>query len=307
MLLTSLAIVAPIFALIAIGFVTVRTGLISPAASEGLSEFVFVLAIPALLFRTVATADLPNLNPAPYWLAYFIPLALCWIVASQFARMAGRDRIERAVIGFTAAQSNTVLIGIPLILGVFGQAGKVPIVLLIAVHLPITMTIVTVLVERGSGASAGLKLIRSLVTHPILLGIIGGLIWRQLGLQIPPIPLRILTLLGDTAAPCALVATGMGLVRVSLSGSRAIIALAAGLKLVVHPVLVFLLAKFVFNLPPVWVGTATLFAACPTGINAFLVAERYRKAEAVASGSIALSTLLAAVTTTIAVMLVTGR
>lgn len=307
MLANSFGIVAPIFALIAIGYVTVRTGLIGGSAGEGLSAFVFVLAIPALLFRTVATADLPNLNPAPYWLAYFIPLALVWLAGSTFARLAGRDRAERAVIGFTAAQSNTVLIGIPLILGVFGEAGRVPIVLLLAVHLPVTMTLVTVLIERGAGAAATVKLIRSLVTHPILIGIFAGLAWRLTGQKLPEIPLSIVTFLSQSAAPCALVATGMGLVRVSFTGSRLLIVGVGALKLILHPLLVFLLAKHVFVLPPVWIGAATLFAACPSGINAFLVAERYRKAEAIASGTIALTTLIAVVTTTFVVTMVAGR
>ena len=305
MLLTSFAIVAPIFALIAIGFSSVKLGILSKAASDGLSEYVFVLAIPALLFRTVATADIPQVNPSGYWLAYFIPLAICWILASLAARAMGRDRSERAVIGFTAAQSNTVLIGIPLILGVFGDGGKVPIVLLIAIHLPITMTIVTIMIEGGSGARAGLRLVKSLVTHPILIGIGLGVAWRFSGLSIPAIPLSILGFLGQTAAPCALVATGMALTSVSFSGAKQMIATATLLKLVVHPVLVFLLATKVFGLPPVWAGVATLFAACPSGINAFLVAERYRKAEAIASGTIALSTLLAIATTTFAVAVVT--
>lgn len=307
MFATAFAIVAPIFALIAIGWLTARTGLIGPAAGEGLSAFVFVLAIPALLFRTVATADLPSLNPGPFWLAYFLPLALCWIIAGLVARSLGRDGAEAAVIGFTAAQSNTVLIGIPLILGVFGEAGRVPIVLLIAVHLPITMTIVTVLIERGGGASAGLRLVRSLLTHPILIGIAAGLAWRLTGLRLPELPLSVLNFLSQSAAPCALVATGMGLVRVSFSGSKAIILVSGMLKLLVHPLLVFLLAKHVFALPPVWIGAATLFAACPTGINAFLVAERYRRAEAIASGTIALTTLIGVLTTTLVVTLVALR
>ncbi len=306
-LATSFAVVAPIFALIAIGYITVRVGLLGQTASEGLSAFVFVLAIPALLFRTVATADLPSLNPAPFWFAYFIPLAIVWIVASFFARLAKRDRTERAVTGFTAAQSNTVMIGIPLILTVFGEAGRVPIVLLLAVHLPVTMTIVTVLIERGGGAAATLKLIRSLVTHPILIGIFAGLAWRMTGLKMPDIPLSILSYLSQTAAPCALVATGMSLVRVSFSGSRMLIIGITALKLALHPLLVFVLAKHVFALPPVWTGALTLFAACPSGINAFLVAERYRKGEAIASGAIALSTLIAVVTTTLVVTLVAGR
>lgn len=302
MLLQSLLIVAPIFALIVIGFGAVRTGIVSRGAGEGLAEFVFVMAIPALLFRTVATAELPALNPAGYWLAYFIPLAISWAIASFIARRAGRDGREQAIIGFAAAQANTVLIGIPLILGVIGDSGKVAIVLLLVVHLPITMTVVTLLVERGSGAAAGMKVLRSLVTHPILLGIGLGLVWRLTGLELPEIPRSILKFLGDSAAPCALVATGMSLSRVSLAGSRALILSVTGLKLVLHPLLVWLLAAKVFALPPVWIGVAILFAACPTGINAYLVAERYRVAEAVTSGAIALSTLFAVVTMTVAVM-----
>lgn len=303
-LLQSFAIVAPIFVLIALGYVVVRTGLVSKTAGEGLSEFVFVLAIPALLFRTVATAEIPPLNPSFYWLAYFIPLAISWFLAARVARAMGRSATEQAVIGFSAAQSNTVLIGIPLILGVFGDAGKVPIVLLLVVHLPITMTIVTLLIERGSGAKAGLKLVRSLVGHPILIGIFLGIGWRFLGQPVPGMALSVLKFLADAAAPCALVASGMALHQISLKGSRALIAILAGLKLVLHPLLVWVLAAKVFALPPVWIGCLVLFAACPTGINAYLVAERYRSGEAVASGAIALSTLGAIVTTTIAVAVV---
>jgi malonate transporter and related proteins len=60
----------------------------------------------------------------------------------------------------------------------------------------------------------------------------------------------------------------------------------------VHPALVLLLATSVFAMPPVWVGVAVLFAACPCGINAYLFAERYNTGVADASSAIALSTLL---------------
>ncbi|CAN1550572.1 COG0679 Predicted permeases [Rhabdaerophilaceae bacterium] len=305
MLLTSLAIVAPIFALIAIGFASVKTGLLSRSASEGLSEYVFVLATPALLFRTVATADLPQLNPSAYWISYFIPLAICWVIASQFARASGRDQSEQAVIGFTAGQSNTVLIGIPLVLGVFGDAGKVPIVFLLVVHLPVALSIATVLLEGGSGAKAGLRLIKALITHPVLIGIGLGMAWRMTGFAVPNLGLSVLNFLAQTAAPCALIASGMALSRVSFSGAKQMILVMTLLKLVVHPLLVFGLATQVFGLPPIWAGVATLLAACPSGVNSFLLAERYRKAEAIVSGTIALSTLLAIVTTTLAVALVT--
>ncbi|MCZ8375109.1 MAG: AEC family transporter [Beijerinckiaceae bacterium] len=302
MLLAALAIVAPIFGLVALGYGAARSRLVSGEAGNALSEYVFVLAIPALLFRTVASADFPALNPLPYWISYFGALAICWTIAGLLARRDGRDAREAAVIGFSAAQSNTVLVGIPLILGTIGEAGTLPVILLLAVHLPVTMTAVTLLIARGeSGPGAWKGLLRSLVTHPILIAIGGGLLWRYLGIPIPDLMRTLLKYLADSAAPCALAAMGMSMTRVSLAGNRRMIGLIAAIKLLLHPLLVYVLTVHIMRLPPPFAGAAILFAACPTGINAFLVAERYRVGASLASGAITLSTLLAIVTMTLAV------
>jgi malonate transporter len=302
LLLAALAIVAPIFGLVALGYGAARARLVSSEAGNALSEYVFVLAIPALLFRIVATADVPALNPFPFWIAYFGALTICWALAGFLARRDGRDPREAAVIGFSAAQSNTVLVGIPMILGTIGEAGAIATILLLAVHLPLTMTAVTLLIARGeSGAGAWKGLLRSLVTHPILVAIGAGLLWRQLGVPTPDLMRTLLKYLADSAAPCALVAMGMSMTRVSLAGNRRMIGLIAAIKLVLHPLLVYVLTVHVLSLPPPIAAAAILFAACPSGINAFLVAERYRVGASIASGAITLSTLLAVVTMTLAV------
>lgn len=303
MIVQSFLVVAPLFILIALGFGAVRLRLMSGEASAGLSEFVFGMAIPALLFRTVATAEMPSVDPLGYWFAYFAALALVWMAAAFMARRLGRDPAEATIIGFAAGQSNTVLIGIPLILATFGEAGKVPIVLLVGVHLPLTMTIATLLIARGAERGGPSALIRSLATNPILLALAAGAAWRLTGLGIHPIALSVLTFLGHTAGPCALIALGMSLSQVSLGGSISLIALASLLKLAVQPALVYLIATSLFALPPVWLAAAVLFAACPTGVNAFLLAERHGRAEAVVSGTIAATTLLAILTLTLMVAL----
>ena len=298
----SFAVVAPLFALIAIGYGLMRFRLVSSAAGSGLSEFVFVVAIPALLFRTVATADMPKVDPTGYWVSYFAALAISWSIASFTARRMGRDARESAVIGFSAAQSNTVLIGIPLILATLGDAGKTPIVLLILIHLPITMSIVTILIARGDqGKNAVWTLLRSLFTHPILLAIAFGVMFRLSGMPMPDMGKSVMKFLGDAAAPCALVSMGMFMNGISLKGNGRLISVVSLLKLVIHPILVWYFTTKVFHLSPVWAGAAILFAASPTGINAYLVAQRYKSGETVASGAIALTTLLAIITMTIAV------
>ncbi len=55
-----LATIIPVFALIAVGFLAGRLRLVAPETTKGLADFTFTLAIPALLFRAMATAELPN-------------------------------------------------------------------------------------------------------------------------------------------------------------------------------------------------------------------------------------------------------
>ncbi len=124
---------------------------------------------------------------------------------------------EVTVLGFSAAQGNTVFIGIPLILRVFGEAGTVPMFLLIAIHLPLLMLVATILVERGErGAGRWRRMAGNLARHPILIGIIAGGLWRVAGLPMPELGAATLKLVADTAAPTALFALGMTLSRYGL-------------------------------------------------------------------------------------------
>src|SRR5690349_8765933 len=69
-------IVAPVFALIAIGYAAALSGLLSEAAHKGISEFAFTIAMPALLFRTIAVAEVPAVDPLHLWGAYFGTVAI---------------------------------------------------------------------------------------------------------------------------------------------------------------------------------------------------------------------------------------
>ncbi len=299
-----LAIVLPVFGLIAIGFAAARAGLVKDSVGDGLSDFVFTVAVPCLLFKTLATADVPEASPWTYWAVYFAAVIVVWVSAHMVVtRGFGRDKPTGTVAGFSSAQANTVLIGIPLILTTYGDAGRVPIFLLIAIHLPIMMTAATLSIELGSSQRSDMpamlkKLAISIITHPIIIGILLGVAYRMTGWGIAAIPFQILDMLGSTAIPCALFSAGMALKRYGLAGDLRITLTVSFLKLLVHPGLVFLFGAFVFQLPPVWLGAAVLFAACPSGINAYLLANRYGTGVRIASSSIALSTALAVVTVT---------
>jgi malonate transporter and related proteins len=289
-MIQSLFVVLPIFALIAIGYGVTWSGIVQQKSAQGLSDFVFVLAIPCLLFKTLAKASIPEVQPWGYWLSYFGALALVWALAMLIAaRVFKREGQALAVAGFAAAQSNTVLVGIPIIVKAYGEAGAVPLALLLAVHLPVTVTLATVLAERRNASPY--RILKSLISHPIIIGILLGSAARPFIDILPQMIWTVVDGLAGAAIPCSLVALGMTLRRYGLETGPALPAILSGLKLLVHPALVLVLATYVFSMPPAWSGVAVLFAACPCGINAYLFAERYKTGIGDASSAIALSTL----------------
>ena len=295
-MLAALLTVLPVFGLIALGYGARWTRILRESTGEGLSDFVFVLAVPCLLFKTLATAAIPAAQPWGYWISYFTGLAVVWLIAQLVAsRVFGRKGPELVVSGFAAAQSNTVFVGIPMILKAYGEAGAVPLGLLLVIHLPVTMTVATVLAE-GRTASFAL-LIRRLFSHPLILGILLGAAARPVVGYLPTPFWTIVDLLAATAVPCALISLGIALRRYGLASGIGLPVVLSTLKLIVHPLIVLVLATQVFDMPSVWAGVAVLFAACPCGINAYLFAERYRQGMADASSAIALSTALSLFTT----------
>jgi malonate transporter and related proteins len=288
----SLAVVLPVFGLIGLGYASGWFKLLSPKAGEGLSEFVFAFCIPPLIFKTMATATMPAVQPWGYWLAYFIGVAIVWSAAMFISRRHfGVSYDESVVAGFSAGQANTVLVGIPLLLKAFGEPGAVPLFLLIAIHLPITMTSATLLVE-GRGGVDHKVLARRLLLHPILMGLMFGLAWRATGLSLSGPFKSIIDYLAGAAIPCSLVAMGLALNRYGIKSGWKLSVILASLKLFVHPAIVYVLAFKVFSMPPVWAGVAVVFAAMPCGVNAYLFGERYKVGVALSSSAIALSTLV---------------
>lgn len=287
-----LAILVPVFGLIGIGYAARALGLLGPRAGEGLSEFVFVCAIPTLIFRTMAQAKLPEAQPWGFWLAYFAALALVWaLVAPLAARFFGQNRPSSVIAGFAAAQSNTVMVGIPLILRAYGEEGAAPLFLLIAVHLPVMLVVAAIAIE-GAGGLDPRDLARRLALNPILIGLFAGLAWRWTGWSLAGPPKQLVDSLSAAAAPCALVAMGLTIRQVGWPAERGLLAILVGCKLLLHPALCWVMAMHVFAMPPVWASVAVLFAAMPTGVNAYLLAERHRAGVALTSSSVAVTTAL---------------
>lgn len=301
-------IVLPVFGLIGVGFIASWSRYLPESIGEGLGDFVFMVALPVLLFKTLATVHFPDISPWPVWISYFGGVAVSWGLSDLMLRKVfGREAKAGIIAGVSAGFSNAVLLGIPLVFTAFGEEGAVPVLLIVAVQLPVLMTVSTVLIEwaehRDGTATGPISVPRiassiafNLVKNPLVIGIVGGSIWRYLGLGYSG-PLQVL---GDqiavVAVPCALFALGMSLTKYGVRGHVLPAVFVAGFKLLLMPAVVWFMSDKVLGLPPFWVTVVTVVGACPTGVNAWLIANRFRTGHAVAANSITLTSAASVVT-----------
>jgi len=310
MLAQTFLIVTPVFLLIGVGYVLAAFRILGPTVSEALGQFVYIVAIPVLIFRTLINADLSGGVPVALWASYFLGVGVAWSLGTLVIRKGfGRDARAGAIGGISSAFANTVLVGLPLVSAVYGDPGLVPVLLIISIHLAAMTVAMAVVMERAAAADSGEatpplgQLIagaaRSLVTNPLIMTIILAFLWRLTGFDFPEIGQNVLSRIGATALPLALMSLGMNLTQYGMRGNVLPGLLLSVIKVFVMPAAVFAASAFLFHLPPLWTAVATLTAACPTGVNAYIFANRYGTGHAMSANAITMTTLSAIVTTSL--------
>ena len=303
--------VVPVFALIVLGFGAGRFGFFVEGSARGLSTFVFTFAIPAMLFKAMVTLGIPASPPWGLWGAFFTTVAVVWILAIAASRFVpGLEGAGGASAALGAGFGNTVMLGLPLGVAYFGTDAVLPMALIISIHLPVQWFAATLLAQWSSqtvkqGLPALLRtLLKDLFTNPIVLALLAGSIWNITGFGLHPMADKIVSMLAQAAVPAALFALGLSLARFGLMGSGIAAGVLMALKLAVMPAIAAVLAFGVFGLTAVQAGIVVLFAALPTGANAYIFAERQGAAEAALSASVAAGTALSIVTLSIVLSLV---
>jgi len=310
-----LNIIVPVFGMVAVGWGLARVRLLTPEGLRGLTNATFYALFPALLFRSMSKVRIEALEPG-ILLAFFGSVLTLFALAHLLARTVGLRGGDRTVFALSSTFSNGVGIGIPFISYAFGEAGLVPLLMIISVHALIVLTLSSFLLEvaNGGGASGGRLLGKlggaalTMVKHPVVPPIFAGLVWSELmafvpGLALPLVVDRILQALAQAAPPCGLIMVGASLAHVGIKDHWQPAVVTSALKLAVLPLLVWLAGRYVFALDPLWVTVATLNAALPAGANVYLIAQLYRTGVGLATNAVVISTAASIFTLSAALLL----
>lgn len=293
-MITTALLIAPIFLLILIGFALRRGGIPSDEFWVLNDKLVYFVLMPALFFVMIAKTDLSDPDlwsfSATLYAGFFIVVAIATALGvvlrypgeQATSILQGASRFN-TFISLAVAET---LYGAPgLQLAVLGAAILVPVVNLTVVGL------FSVLLPRP-GSPVLLGAAKSLATNPLILSILAGLAVNALGWAPIPVLHSTLTLLGQAALPIMLLCVGASLSLRGLGADLLPLAIAAGLKLILFPLIVIALA-LVLGLPPLTAQVALIYGALPTGVAAYTLARQLGGDAPLMAAMITVQTLLA--------------
>ncbi len=297
----------PLFTLIIIGFLAGKRRWIDALGVKALVAFVFNIAMPALLFRLVIGNDVTGLIDPLFLLCYIGAQAVVATIGALLGRGLLRlDPPSLIIQGFGSSFPNSVLLGIPLMIALYGERGVVPVTMIFTFNV-VLYSLITMLLEivrREKGRLRPMALVgttaRAIAGNPLILAAVSGMVVDALGFDLAPVVDRTLGFIGQAGPPTALFALGSSLsVREVARGLRGPLG-AAGLmtfcKLFLHPAAAWVLAVPVLGLDPFLATTAVIVAALPVGANVYIFAQHYDVAVPQASSAILISTGMSMVT-----------
>jgi hypothetical protein len=293
-------LIFPVFAAIVTGYVFARLGILAESVSAALIQFVYYVAIPALLFLIIAQQEIESLLNWPFIVAFgsaVVVVSLLIFLGAVYWRRA--DIGSATIVAMICVQSNTGIIGLPLLHSMFGQ--KAAVLAALANIIVVVLLLVQILLLEAvkpkdpEKKASTLVPIRNAVLNPLVLSTILGVAYAATPFGLPKLATDYLDLMGSALGPCALFAIGMSIKPASVIRSGTAILSTSSVKLVGLPIVVLAIA-LAMGLDSLLTIAAVISAALPTAKNEFILAEQYHKQEELAAETVSVTTALSVVT-----------
>src|SRR6201747_2895384 len=202
-------LVLPVFAVIVTGWLAGWLGYVARSLADGLVHFAYNVAMPALLFITIAQEPARNLLEWRFLMAFGGGSVICFALVFLAVRIVwGRGLASSTIQGMAAAMTNTGFVALPILHSIYGQPAVLPAavatVFVAAVMFPTTV----ILLESGGRGTPGLSvhpvvLVRQILLNPMVLSTLIGLAWAIVGLPIPAPIAAYMNIFAAALTPCA--------------------------------------------------------------------------------------------------------
>lgn len=296
-----LILVTPIIFIIASGFMISRFQLLPKNTNEIFTRFVFLIAMPCQLFLDFAKTPVQSILNWNYMLAFALSTLIIGSLVFFISIFHQKESIaESALNVMGTAQVNTAYFAIPLFILVFNN--PTPVIPILIFQVIILTTILLILIEydvKKNDNNRYINVIKNTIfipfKNPIILSSILGFITSFAQIPIPDVIAKSLNLFGVTAAPLALLSLGQSLYydvkKIEKNDLKALIILTLT-KLIIFPLLAYIIGKYVFSLSHFWLSSLVIMAAMPAPKNMYIFAVQYKLNTKKSAAIVSLTTLL---------------
>jgi malonate transporter and related proteins len=296
-------LLAPFFGLIGLGFFCGKVVRQPEAGLAWMQFFIIYVALPCLFYRLIADKPLDQLTNWPFvaatTLSTFFAFALSFATGWRHTKALSQSVMQ----GVAGSYSNVGYMGPPLILAAIGQAATAPVVLIFVFDTLLLFSLVPLLmsvtgVEKLSPGATIRKIIWRVATHPFNIATAIGISASYFHLGLPTAVDQIVTWLYGAAAPCALFILGVTVAMRPLLRIPGEVPVLVFVKLILHPLLVWVLLSAIGDFGPTWTHAAIIMAALPPALNIFVISTQYDVGVERASACVLIGTLASMVTLT---------
>lgn len=299
-LIFSLNATLPIFLTMLLGLLFRYLGLMNADFVAKLNRFVFVAAIPALVFRDISSVDVRKSWDGGFVLFCFLATLVSITVIALLARLLVEEEIRGEFVQ-ASYRSSAAILGIAFIQNIYGSSGMAPLMIVGTVPLYNAAAVVILSLMKPGRKKLDRKLLlktaKGIVTNPIILGILAGILWSVLRIPQPEIMQKTVKNVAVLATPLGLMAMGA-----SFEGKKALAklrpsVLASLIKLVVLAAVFLPLAVRLGYTKERLIAILVMLGSAAT-VSCFVMAKNMGHEGVLTSSTVMLTTFFSAFTLT---------
>ena len=292
----SLEIVLPLFIVMAVGYACKRLELITEDLAKKMNGLVFRVFLPVLLCKNIYTSSLESLKDPTVFVFAGIGIVLMFLALMFIIPKMEKDERKCGAIIQAAFRSNYAYFGIPLVQAIFpgGDTSVASLLVVIVVPMFNVLAVVTLEVFRGGKANLT-SIIRKILTNPLIIGSVAGLVILLTGIRIPTILQKPIDDLSKVASPLALFLLGAS-INFSKTGAHVKqLAMAVLGKLVVFPLIAVTLGTLM-GMRGVELASLLIIFGAPAAVNSAIMAQQMGSDGDLATEAVVFTTAFSAIT-----------
>lgn len=307
----SLNVTIPIFLMILLGYIIRKMGIISDGFVSAANKYVFLVALPVMLFKDISETDVADQMTGDFLLFCMIVTIVMFLLVWLLTYLFVKDKTMVGAFAQAGVRGSAAVLGVAFVENICGNSGMAPMMIVAAVPFfnILSVIILTFSADMGKVNPASeeeRRQIRSknikkafinILKNPIILGILAGLLFSLSGLSMPAIPAKTITYISNTATPIALIAIGGGFDKNEALGHLKPAIAASAVKLIVLPA-VFLPLALLMKFAPSEIAAILVMLASPTTVSCYVMADNMKNDKVLTSNVILITTILSSVTLT---------